>query len=45
MLGVFVGPVASYNLSKEDTFNDFKENARDNFTVGYQFGAQLKLKS
>ncbi|KIC62423.1 outer membrane beta-barrel protein [Chryseobacterium taiwanense] len=44
MLGVFVGPVASYNLSKEDTFNDFKENARDNFTVGYQFGAQLEIK-
>lgn len=43
-LGVFVGPVASYNLSKEDTFNDFKENARDNFTVGYQFGAQLEIK-
>jgi len=44
MLGVFVGPVASYNLSKEDTYNDFKENARDNFTVGYQFGAQLEIK-
>lgn len=44
MLGVFVGPVASYNLSKEDTFNDFKENARDNFTIGYQFGAQLEIK-
>lgn len=44
MLGVFVGPVASYNLSKEDTFNDFQENARDNFTVGYQFGAQVEIK-
>lgn len=42
-LGVFVGPVASYNLSKEDTFNDFTENARDNFTVGYQFGAQVEI--
>lgn len=44
MLGVFIGPVASYNLSKEDSYNDFKENARDNFTVGYQFGAQLEIK-
>jgi opacity protein-like surface antigen len=44
MLSVFVGPVATYNLSKEDTFNDFKENARDNFTVGYQFGAQVEIK-
>jgi len=43
-LSAFVGPVASYNLSKEDSFNDFKENARDNFTVGYQFGAQLEIK-
>lgn len=42
-LGVFAGPVASYNLAKEDTFNDFKENARDNFTVGYQFGAQVEI--
>ncbi|MCT2408318.1 porin family protein [Chryseobacterium antibioticum] len=44
MLGVFVGPVASYNLSKENTYNDFKENVKNNFTVGYQFGAQLEIK-
>lgn len=44
LLGVYVGPVASYNLAKEDTFNDFQENASNNFTVGYQFGAQLEIK-
>ncbi|HCA09054.1 MULTISPECIES: outer membrane beta-barrel protein [unclassified Chryseobacterium] len=44
MLGVFIGPVASYNLSKENTYNDFKENVKTNFTVGYQFGAQLEIK-
>ncbi|KFF20531.1 MULTISPECIES: outer membrane beta-barrel protein [Chryseobacterium] len=44
MLGVFIGPVASYNLSKENTYNDFKENVKNNFTVGYQFGAQLEIK-
>ncbi len=44
LLGVYVGPVASYNLAKEDTFNDFQENATNNFTVGYQFGAQLEVK-
>ncbi|MDP9958982.1 outer membrane beta-barrel protein [Chryseobacterium lathyri] len=44
MLGVFVGPVASYNLSKDDTYNDFKENVKNDFTVGYQFGAQLEIK-
>lgn len=41
--GIFAGPVASYNLSSEDTYNDFKENAENQFTVGYQFGAQFKL--
>ncbi|KFF09461.1 outer membrane beta-barrel protein [Chryseobacterium luteum] len=44
MLGVFVGPVASYNLSKDNTYNDFKENVKNNFTVGYQLGAQLEIK-
>ena len=44
MLGVFVGPVGSFNLNKDNTYNDFKENAKNNFTVGYQFGAQLEIK-
>lgn len=44
-LGVFVGPVASYNLAKEDSFNDFVENAKNQFTIGYQFGAQIELKN
>ncbi|NIG32268.1 PorT family protein, partial [Enterobacter sp. Ap-916] len=43
MLGVFVGPVGSFNLSKDNTYNDFKENAKNDFTVGYQFGAQLEI--
>ncbi len=43
-LGVFVGPVASYNLSTDNQFNDFKENAKNEFTVGYQFGAQVQLQ-
>ena len=42
-LAAFVGPVASYNLSKENTFGDFKENGTKEFTVGYQFGAQATL--
>ncbi|KMQ66800.1 hypothetical protein ACM46_04675 [Chryseobacterium angstadtii] len=44
MLSVYVGPVASYNLSTDNTYNDFKENAKNNFTVGYQFGAQVEIK-
>lgn len=40
---VFVGPVASYNLASEQQFDDFRENALNQFTVGYQFGAQVQL--
>lgn len=43
-LGIFVGPVASYNLSTDNQYNDFKENALNNFTVGYQFGAQAQIQ-
>lgn len=43
-LGVFAGPVASYNLSTDNQFKDFKENAAKEFTVGYQFGAQVQLQ-
>lgn len=42
-LGVFAGPVASYNLSKNDQYQDFQENASKEFTVGYQFGAQVQI--
>lgn len=44
-VGIYAGPVASYNLSSENQYNDFKENAENNFTVGYQLGAQVKIKS
>lgn len=43
--GIFAGPVASYNLSTENQYNDFIENAENNFTVGYQFGAQVKIQN
>lgn len=43
-LGVFLGPVASYNLSTDNQYQDFKENATKDFTVGYQFGAQVQLQ-
>lgn len=43
-LGIFAGPVASYNLSTDNQFNNFKEKATDEFTVGYQFGAQVQLQ-
>ena len=42
-LAAFVGPVASYNLSGDKTYEDFKVNAKNEFTVGYQFGAQATL--
>lgn len=43
-LGIFAGPVASYNLSSDNKYADFKENATKDFTVGYQFGAQVQLQ-
>lgn len=42
-LGIFAGPVGSFNLSTENQWKDFKENGTKSFTVGYQFGAQLTL--
>jgi hypothetical protein len=30
MLGIYAGPVASYNLSTDNQWNDFKENATKN---------------
>lgn len=42
-LGIYAGPVASYNLSTDNQWKDFKENATKQFTVGYQLGAQLTI--
>lgn len=42
-LGIYAGPVASYNLSTDNQYNDFKENATKEFTLGYQFGAQVTV--
>jgi hypothetical protein len=42
-LAAFVGPVTSYNLSTNKTYDGFVEDAKNNFTVGYQFGAQATL--
>jgi hypothetical protein len=42
-LGIYAGPVASYNLSTDNQYNDFKENATKEFTLGYQFGAQVTI--
>lgn len=44
-LGAFIGPVASYNLSKDSQWKDFKENAATEFTVGYQLGLQAQIKN
>ncbi|MDO5614660.1 MAG: outer membrane beta-barrel protein [Cruoricaptor ignavus] len=47
-LGAFVGPVASYNFSAKDedyltSPGRFAEKAKNQFTLGYQFGAQAKI--
>lgn len=42
-IGIFAGPVASYNLADEKKYEDFQENAKNKFTVGYQFGAEVNI--
>lgn len=41
---IFGGPVASYNLAKENKYEDFRENAESGFTAGYQFGAEIRIR-
>ncbi len=43
-VSAFIGPVFSYNLAKENTFQDLKENGTKDFTVGYQIGANVNIK-
>lgn len=45
LLSAYAGPVGSFNLAKDDNFNNFvqKVNA-DEFTVGYQIGVQSEIK-
>ncbi|ATC36633.1 outer membrane beta-barrel protein [Elizabethkingia anophelis] len=42
-LSVFTGPVFSTNLSSNSTFEGYKEDTSKNFSVGYQFGANVKI--
>lgn len=43
-LSAYIGPVASINLTKDDSFGNFiqKVNSKD-FTIGYQIGAQSEI--
>jgi len=45
LLSAYVGPVASFNLAKDENFESFVQtvNAKE-FTVGYQIGAQSEIK-
>lgn len=44
LLSAYAGPVGSFNLSKDDNFDNFvqKANAKE-FTVGYQIGFQSEI--
>ena len=44
-LSAYVGPVGSFNLSKDENYDSFaqKVNSKE-FTVGYQIGAQSEIK-
>ncbi|WP_297982841.1 outer membrane beta-barrel protein [uncultured Chryseobacterium sp.] len=48
-LGAFIGPVASYNFAaKNEEYltspGRFAEKAKNEFTIGYQFGVQAKVR-
>lgn len=45
LLSAYAGPVASFNLAKDENFGNFVQsvNAKE-FTVGYQIGAQSEIK-
>lgn len=45
LLSAYAGPVGSFNLAKDDNFDNFiqKVNAKE-FTVGYQLGVQSEIK-
>jgi len=46
LLSAYAGPVGSFNLAKDDNFNNFVQKVNANeFTVGYQIGAQSEIKS
>ena len=44
-VGVYAGPVGSFHLSKDNTYNDFKERFKSkDYALGYQVGAQFMVK-
>lgn len=43
MVSAFVGPVASFNIEKDSQVKDFFESGKDDFSFGFQLGANLKI--
>lgn len=43
LLGIYAGPVASVHLNKNETFGQFAEDIKNNFSMGYQLGAQAEI--
>lgn len=45
LLSAYAGPVASFNLAKDENFGTFVQSVDNkDFTVGYQIGAQSEIK-
>ncbi|SDE65970.1 outer membrane beta-barrel protein [Riemerella columbipharyngis] len=44
-LTAFTGSVASYNITSDSKFSDFQEKKSKAFTMGYQFGVNVKLSN
>ncbi len=44
-IGVYAGPMFSYHLSKDNTYNEFVEQFKsDEYSLGYQVGAHVMIK-
>ncbi|WP_245168906.1 hypothetical protein [Chryseobacterium sp. RR2-3-20] len=44
LLSAYVGPVGSFNLAKDDNFDNFVQKVNTkSFTVGYQLGLQSEI--
>jgi len=45
LLSAYVGPVASFNLSKDENYDSFSQKvSAKEFTLGYQLGVQSEIK-
>ncbi|MDL1913577.1 MAG: PorT family protein [Bergeyella sp.] len=43
LVGIFAGPVFSYDLNKQKNYGNFVQQDSDRFTTGYQLGVETRI--